>query len=348
MAANRTKSQKLGSQGQRLVQYLVEKDGSWIIRGQEEDFGIDLEAELDTPVVNGALLKIQVKTRSRFSSGIQIKCHVKRTFLDYANSCRLPVILVIVDPHREQAWYVWLQEWLLKQRHEGIQTEMMPRNVALVVPPENELASGLRTRLRDIAECKTAIQIVLSLTDAIRASVANQSNKLTLAIANVLVEADKTFANFPIELAIGEVLRLGCRIWATGEGNDKSQLLFETCRRFGAGFDAKLVARMVVRGESYSRTGINALGILYDEFPERMRKLGLPKVFGGHTDPRVRYYCLLRERYFKKTSSDIVLTRSDFRIGKWDLEPGIREQLPDKWANRGDSAILDYVTPRLK
>ena len=39
----RHKSQRIGSRGHRFVQYLIECNGDWIARGQEEDFGLDLE-----------------------------------------------------------------------------------------------------------------------------------------------------------------------------------------------------------------------------------------------------------------------------------------------------------------
>ena len=46
--AKRSTAQKIGSLGQRLVQLAVEESGLWIVRGQEEDFGIHLEIELET------------------------------------------------------------------------------------------------------------------------------------------------------------------------------------------------------------------------------------------------------------------------------------------------------------
>jgi len=51
--AKRAESQRIGSAGQRLVEHLIEKTGTWISRRQDEDFGIDLEAELSAPVVRG-------------------------------------------------------------------------------------------------------------------------------------------------------------------------------------------------------------------------------------------------------------------------------------------------------
>lgn len=317
------------------------------MRGQEEDFGVDLEAELDIPTVGGALLKLQVKSRLKKLNNSQIQCRIKRAMLEYANSCRLPVILVVADCDCDKAWYVWLQEWLFEKRQNGIEIEAMPRTITVSIPAKHEFVPALHSRLRDIAQCKTAIQMVLSLRDAMQTSIAVQSNELAVAIAEVLDKADKTFPQFPIKLAIGEMLRLECQIWGTQEGNRVSILLFEICRRFGDRFDADLIAQMVVRGEGYSRTGINALGILYDEFPERMQQLKPSRVFAHFADPRVQYYCQLRERYFQKNSSSLVFNPSaDFRIGKWDLAPGIRGELPDKWANRGDSAILDYVILR--
>ena len=43
--AKRTDSQRIGARGERLVAYMIESSGGWIVRSQDEDFGIDLEAE---------------------------------------------------------------------------------------------------------------------------------------------------------------------------------------------------------------------------------------------------------------------------------------------------------------
>jgi Domain of unknown function (DUF4365) len=59
--AQQTESQILGSQGQNLVALIINESGHWIARAQGEDFGIDMEAELSSPSVQGQLLKIQIK-----------------------------------------------------------------------------------------------------------------------------------------------------------------------------------------------------------------------------------------------------------------------------------------------
>src|SRR5450631_4430067 len=59
--ADRTEAQVLGSQGESLVAHIINSSGDWIARAQNEDFGVDMEAELAVPNVSGQLVKIQVK-----------------------------------------------------------------------------------------------------------------------------------------------------------------------------------------------------------------------------------------------------------------------------------------------
>src|SRR5579859_7231922 len=105
--AKRSLSQKLGSIGLNLVAAVIGTNPCWIVRRQtEEDFGIDLEAELSDPAVIGHLLKIQVKStrRSNQNEGFVI-CRVDKRLLEYADSCRLPVILAVADITRKTVWF---------------------------------------------------------------------------------------------------------------------------------------------------------------------------------------------------------------------------------------------------
>ena len=111
--SERSDSQKLGSQGQSLVAHLINSSGDWIALAQDEDYGIDMEAELSSPFVSRQLLKIQVKTSTSIKTTDKgILCQVPRKLAAYADSCRLPVILVRVDIEKQQAWYeISVDDW---------------------------------------------------------------------------------------------------------------------------------------------------------------------------------------------------------------------------------------------
>jgi hypothetical protein len=75
----RTEAQMLGSQGQSLIVHIINSTGDWIARSQDEDFGIDLEAELAVHHVSGQLIKIQVKaSRSVENSERGVVCQIPK------------------------------------------------------------------------------------------------------------------------------------------------------------------------------------------------------------------------------------------------------------------------------
>jgi hypothetical protein len=171
--STRTIAQVIGSQGQSLVAHIVNSSGGWIARTQDEDFGIDLEAELAMPHVSGQLLKIQIKTSRKVkSTGTSIICRIPRKLALYADSCRIPVIFVRVDLERQQAWYFWLQEWLLERQRRGLRISDMPRTVIHEIPMVQTLSAGLHEQLRAIAQWRTKIQLSLTVNDAIRTAAA--------------------------------------------------------------------------------------------------------------------------------------------------------------------------------
>jgi hypothetical protein len=99
---------------------------------------------------------------------------------------------------------------------------------------------------------------------------------------------------------------------------------------------------MVLREESYSRAGLVALGILYDDFPDHMRSLNLPNYFIG-VEPRVAYYCAFREAFPRETSVNVFTDPGSFTFACLRyVQP---EMFWDKYANRGPSALLDYLEP---
>src|SRR5262249_7728519 len=149
--------------------HMINLSGSWIARTQDEDFGIDLEAELSSPRVSGQLLKIQVKASNSVEiTNNRVPCQIPRKLAAYADSCRLPVILVRGDLERQEAWYLWLQQWLLENRRSGLGLNDLPETVSHHIDINSTLKNGLTGELRNIAQWQTDTQLVLTVNDAIR------------------------------------------------------------------------------------------------------------------------------------------------------------------------------------
>jgi hypothetical protein len=337
----RTKSQKIGAQGQRFVQLLIETNGDWIVRGQEEDFGIDLEAELTEEGVKGHIIKLQVKSSECIKvAGNVIPHNIPTSIIRYANTCRIPVILIIVSVNENKAWYLWLQKWIVELRQSGKYIEDLSKSVTVHIPSSQTLEVGLKDDLKQVARCATDTQLVLNIADTLRTAAAVRSQTIMATLSQLLTDIEKSYKDYPVEIVVDEVLNLGPRIWATREGNEVSQILFELCRNHGDRFNSKQILRLILRGVAVSRTGIIALGILYDKYPDHTSKLNLPELFKDHDDQRARYYCRLREKYLGKTLLEVVNEGKDVRIDNFTFST---EDYLDKWPNRGESAFIDYV-----
>jgi hypothetical protein len=340
----RTKSQKHGSQGQKLLAHLIEKHTDWLCREQPaEDYGIDVEAELSDPNPAGQFLKLQSKASASLQpTKNSVSCRVDRKFILYVDSCRIPVVLVALNLATEQAWYIWVQEWIYHYKSSGKSLDCLASTFLISIPIGNSLKSGLDGPLKDVASWKTSIQMVAGLLDSAKAAIASESPEVIEAILSALNLVHKQTPEFSIGYVMNEVLRLGGRIWASLEGNRMSQVLFAICREHGENFTAEQIRRLVVRENAYSRTGINALGILYEHFPDHTASLNLPKIF-AKDDPRIAYFCKLRERNKGSNAFAIARAKGNFLFDGWTVMEGAEDRLFDKIANRGDSALLDYV-----
>ena len=114
-------------------------------------------------------------------------------------------------------------------------------------------------------------------------------------------------------------------------------------RSYGDRFSQEQIRKLVIRDNSYSRTGINALGIMYDEFPEHMKALRLGELFRNHDDWRIAYFCSLRDKYPGVPVFALMTGHYDCALDRYNLHPSVKEDGHDKWAYRGDSALLDYA-----
>ncbi len=141
---------------------------------------------------------------------------------------------------------------------------------------------------------------------------------------------------------IEQAIALEGRLWATYEGNQASSTLYAICRNFGKKFSADQIWRMVTRNESTSRTGLNALGTLYDEAYDHISSLNLVQLFLTHPDKRIAFYCRLRELRPKAQFFDCLHSGFDLQFADLAIHPSLKEDLLSKWPNRGDAVVLDY------
>ena len=115
--------------------------------------------------------------------------------------------------------------------------------------------------------------------------------------------------------------------------------LFALMRELGDRVSKESVSNMTIRDDGYSRSGLVALGLLYDNFFEHMQSLALPDYLVS-TSAHVAYYCAFREsKPDEKSNTPMDPTGFEFAGLRYDRP----DRALDKWANRGASALLDYL-----
>lgn len=335
-------SQKIGARGQKSLSSHVEEHGDWISRKQEEDYGIDLEFELQQDgELKGDLLKVQVKTvEEAIRRGGNVKVQLARKYLTYAASCRYPVILILVCLRTKQAWYIWLQQWLLFRRIKADPLSTDQKNWTEWIPENQTVMSGLSSELKAIARWEGEVQLVLTLLDTMRCASAIGKLDIVRAVGGIM-DASAPFANEAVLNAlISQALVLGNRMRGTHQGNIVAQQIYGIIRFGGQIVTKEIAINLVMRGGSYSRVGLDALGILYDKFFAHAKSLHLSKAF-EKLAPEVAFYCALRESL--PGEKWVCVPPNDFRYA------GLKYLGPDdylnKYINRGPSAILDYLVP---
>jgi len=179
--------------------------------------------------------------------------------------------------------------------------------------------------------------------DAIRTAAAVYSYGVLNHLVALLDQLGIANEHFPINLVIEQAIALGDKLWATHEGNQAGSTLYAICRHFGRTFSADQIWRMVTRDDSTSRTGLNALGILYDEAYDHIVDLNLVELFLTHPDKRIAYYCHLRKLRPKAQFFDCLHGGFDVQFANLAIHPNLKEELLSKWPNRGDSVLLDYL-----
>ena len=336
--AHRALSQKIGSLGHKWLLSHVEKHPEWLSRDLGEDFGVDMEFELTSPEIRGEILKVQVKSSTKVSrKDGYVQFHIARKYIEYAASCRYPVILVVVDVEAENAWYIWLQEWLLLHRSFESPLRVTQESWVEWVSERQTLQHGLEGELKAIAKWEGQTQLVLSLLDALRSAVATRNPEIVEALTEIIDKSSTELGDAPLNVLIDKAIALGNRMRGTSEGNAIADQLFSLVRKFGGRISLETISALLLRGDSYSRVGLTALEILYDEFPNHIKSLGLPQFFSSR-EARVALYCVFRETFPEKRSLDIP---AGFTHGGFKFVPS--DSFLDKYINRGPSAILDYL-----
>lgn len=341
--AKRSASQKIGSTGHKWLLAHVEGHPHWMSRELNEDFGIDAEFEMTEFGLFGDILKIQIKSSEKVERiNNAIKFNIERKYIEYADSCRYPLILVLVDVNTKEAWYLWLQEWLLAQRVIASPLLTEQKSWTEWVPETHSIDAGLHGDLKKIARWEGRSQLALSLRDALNAATAIEDRRMMLLLADAIASCADGLGQAGLNTVIDQAIKIGDRMRGTHEGNLIADQLFAMVRRRGSQLDARTIDRLVLRDDSYSRTGISSLAILYDEYFEHISSLKLPARY-TQKSPRIAYYCAFREAYPQHKCLDVTVDPSAF------IFAGLKYLQPDmywnKYANRGPSALLDYLEP---
>jgi hypothetical protein len=343
-------SQEIGTTGHSIIEVQIKKSKCWIVRNLTEDYGIDIELELkNNNIVTGKFVKAQIKSHVNISLEKDfVPQSLTKSFLRYVYECRVPIILIIIDINTSKSWFLWLQKWIIDSNNiSNIYNEKETKSLTINVNQINDFIYGLRHEIVSIATWKNKTQLFLAIRDLANLSLTLYNNKLSQILFDYLDEFDATnenelnYFNTIVDIVIG----LGTTIWATPKGNNITQLLFNFIRENGNKLNANNIEKLLIRGNDCSRTGVNALGILYDNFPKHTVSLNLIQKFEKFCDKRLHFYCTIREQYIDlKSPMWLIKDNIDLTVGKLKADfSSINTSIFDKWANRGDSVIFDYI-----
>jgi hypothetical protein len=343
----------MGDAGERLAIEIIDGHSHWLERLQSHDFGIDLEAELGTSdasgqVLAGKLLKIQVKARGKMpikAGGLMIR--LSCDYLEYIGQFRLPVILVVVELESRRAWYLWLQRWILDNEEKFVASSHT-MTVALWVPETASLGSGLDGQLKRIARGEDEASMVLALRELLLAALAIGKETVLESLFSLL----QTLSPSPwaIEKTINALVGFKPNPWFY-ETSQMLPHLHSMIKAVGNLLTSDQVFRVVARGPSFSRTGVNALALLFNYHPQHALALKLAERFRQADLDDVAWYCDLRARYPKMDSIAFWGALGSDKLGELkfgDLElirtEQAQEYIRGKWPNRGHSVFLDCLS----
>ena len=341
----RTKSQKIGESGQKLIEYLVSLSPNWIPHNITPDYGIDLELQYSP--INEEIRPWFIKAQIRSHDIIETKSDyltepLTKDFLRYAYECRIPIFLILVSGNEQKAWYLWLQKWLLESDNiPAIYNENKSKTLAVKVPKDNDLVKGLKDEIISIASLDNKIQFYMAVKElAHHPSVLNDDD-LSDFLFNYLDKLTEThFKKDYINSLISRLFDLNIYARGTSQGNKVSHLIYDYVKKYGTTLNFNHIEKLVVRGDSLSMKGLAALGLLYDNYPEYVLTLKLTEKFKNHT--YLHYYTTIRERYIDKKSPFWMSKDHDLTVNNLTLDLSSDDFL-NKWANRGDAVFIFYL-----
>ncbi len=350
----RTESQRTGDRAEGIVQTIIDSHACWMGRRQDHDFGIDLEAEFAPPVpggqtASGRLLKIQVKgSRDWTRTGDWISVPLSRDYLDYAGQFRIPVILVAMDVVTQEAWFVWLQAWLLET--EAARSNSTAASMTVRIPVHDDLISGLEGPLQRVARGQEPTSMVLGLREVLETATATGNADVFDGAIAILRKLSTPSDAWVIQKTIDALLGLGDRppMWLAQELIPQ---IIAIAKHLGGSLTVDQVVRLVGRDDTYSRAGLYALSVLYDVWWERARDLWLAEAFRANGSLAVAWYCAFREAHPGRAAmtlwNDLVAGRIAAPVfegvGFEDIGE-LTDALLSRWPNRGESAFLDCLS----
>lgn len=348
----RSANQLTGVRGEKLVEDLFDEHPRWVARPQKVDFGIDLEIELANTVEGGQellgrLLKVQVKTRRRLRrANTHVLLSVEREWIEYACAFRVPVLLAVVERDSKRCWWLWVQEWALLNEERLANDQRASLTVR--IPVDQRLDDyALGGPLPNIAEGRPASAMVLALRGVLEVAHGWENQEIARGIVELLGRTRFPSRDWTIQKVIDELLRFGPGL-AYWQAQQMLPILLALIEAGGDAFTQEQVVRIVKRGDTYSRVGLNAISVFYDLWPDHAASLGLPGAFTKVGLRPVAWYAAIRERFPGVTEFGLHLANqpnSDLSYGGLTLriDQELRDYLFVKWPNRADSILLDFL-----
>lgn len=163
----------------------------------------------------------------------------------------------------------------------------------------------------------------------------------SLVAASSLTNENQSSSVTSINLILEEGRLLGNNLRGSTDGNRVSSQIFNLIRKHGNLMGVESINLMVARDESYSRTGLSGLGVLYDTFFEHIKSLQLIEYYESLDLQGIAYYCALREHYKELRDFSACMESPNFEYN--GLVASDSDYLISKYPNRGPSVVLDSL-----
>lgn len=164
----------------------------------------------------------------------------------------------------------------------------------------------------------------------------------SMVAASRMIPPVEETSNKTINLVLEEAVLLGNKLWNTPKGNELGQQIFSLVRKHGAQMGIDSIDLMVRRSDSYSRTGLLGLSILYDEFFDYAKSLNLINYFEDEGLYEVAFYCALREHFADGDDFSACLRSPEFEWGGFKVGCD-KGYVISKYPYRGASVVLDCL-----